>query len=571
MATKETAGILSAPTELLPAPVSARSNSKCATKAIGLFAAVGALGLLVNRVCWHDAPVTLLPTFDQGGTEALTNICPQVSELFPQNNFDIWESLGAMYDTDTFKAKAVNWLAGAVQVPTESYDSLGPVGTDPRWDKFYAFHAYLQKAFPLVHAELELTKVNTHGLIFVWNGSNEGLKPLLLAAHQDVVPVEPTTVDRWIHPPFSGHFDGTYVWGRGSCDDKSGLIGIMSAIESLLETGYEPTRTVVLAFGFDEESGGIYGAQTLATKLEGMFGQNGYAMIVDEGLGYDEQYGRIVATPGVAEKGFINVRIESKSKQIPSKYICTIQCLAAHAPNMPDHLRRNILASAYSDKALRAAEDVLFTNSVFKNFVGTTQAIDIIQGGVKVNALPEQAWAVVNHRISTESSVAETEAHDTDVLKFLASRFNLTYTAFGKNVDHGDRGEVILTCGNLTLSEIFEKGGLEPAPTTPFEGDDATPYRILSGSIKTTFNRHRGIEGDDVIVVSPGIMPGNTDTMYYWNLTPHIFRYGHVNLTVGSLPYNIHTVNEGMSIDNFLEIIRFFTTLIMNVDESALP
>ncbi|KAI6113379.1 hypothetical protein EV401DRAFT_1984179, partial [Pisolithus croceorrhizus] len=39
-------------------------------------------------------------------------------------------------------------------------------------------------------------------------------------------------------------------------------------------------------------------AQTLATKLEAMF------------AGYGDQYGRIVAMPGVAEKGFINVRIE---------------------------------------------------------------------------------------------------------------------------------------------------------------------------------------------------------------------------------------------------------------------
>ncbi|KIK13508.1 hypothetical protein PISMIDRAFT_76090, partial [Pisolithus microcarpus 441] len=83
-----------------------------------------------------------------GGTEALTNVCPQVPELTPQRNLDIWESLGATYDTDTFKAKAVNWLLEAVRVPMESYDSLGPVGTDPHWDKFYAFHVYLQKAFP---------------------------------------------------------------------------------------------------------------------------------------------------------------------------------------------------------------------------------------------------------------------------------------------------------------------------------------------------------------------------------------------------------------------------------------
>ena len=75
------------------------------------------------------------------------------------------------------------------------------------------------------HAKLELTKVNTYGLIFVWKGSDRALKPLLLAAHQgwfvaasisihltgvltDVVPVDSTTIDQWTHPPFSGYFDG---------------------------------------------------------------------------------------------------------------------------------------------------------------------------------------------------------------------------------------------------------------------------------------------------------------------------------------------------------------------------
>jgi hypothetical protein len=43
----------------------------------------------------------------------------------------------------------------------------------------------------------------------------------------DVVPVLPATKDLWTHDPFGGEYDGTYIWGRGSSDDKSGLIGIM--------------------------------------------------------------------------------------------------------------------------------------------------------------------------------------------------------------------------------------------------------------------------------------------------------------------------------------------------------
>lgn len=87
----------------------------------------------------------------------------------------------------------------------------------------------------------------------------------------------------------------------------------MSAIESTLENGYKPTRTVVLAFGFDEEPDGVHGAQTLAIELREMFGENGYAILVDEGWSYGEQFGRITATVGTAEKGSMDVWVEVKS------------------------------------------------------------------------------------------------------------------------------------------------------------------------------------------------------------------------------------------------------------------
>jgi Gly-Xaa carboxypeptidase len=61
-----------------------------------------------------------------------------------------------------------------------------------------------------------------------------------------------------------------------------------------------------------------------------------------------------------------------------------------------------MLRAEHCDGALRAAEQELFKNRAFMSLVGTTQAIDLVDGGVKVNALPEQAWAIVNHRISTE-------------------------------------------------------------------------------------------------------------------------------------------------------------------------
>jgi Gly-Xaa carboxypeptidase len=78
----------------------------------------------------------------------------------------------------------------------------------------------------------------------------------------------------------------------------------------------------------------------------------------------------------------------------------TLQCIAEHAKSVPSHLRTVIKRSAHSKRALHALQAVVRKDKVLRSLVGTTQAIDIIHGGVKSNALPEQAWAIVNHRVA---------------------------------------------------------------------------------------------------------------------------------------------------------------------------
>ncbi|KAM6504422.1 hypothetical protein JOM56_001365, partial [Amanita muscaria] len=165
--------------------------------------------------------------------------------------------------------------------------------------------------------------------------------------------------------------------------------------------------------------------------------------------------------------------------------------------------------------------------------VGTTQAIDIqvIHGGVKSNALPERAYAIVNHRISALSSVAATQEYDASRAKTIASRYNLTLNAFGSDTN----AAVAPSSGVLTLSDAYN----------------------------ATYNSHRGLQGSNIHVM-PGMSTGNTDTYYYWRLSKHILRYNHHD--EGNGP--IHTVNESISAEAFLEMIRFFGTLVLNSDES---
>lgn len=81
----------------------------------------------------------------------------------------------------------------------------------------------------------------------------------------------------------------------------------------------------------------------------------------------------------------------------------TLQCISTHASSVDPKLRKLVKSSdAGSDKALNELEELVLEDKAIKNLLGTTQAIDIIRGGVKTNALPERAYAVMNHRISTD-------------------------------------------------------------------------------------------------------------------------------------------------------------------------
>jgi Gly-Xaa carboxypeptidase len=76
-----------------------------------------------------------------------------------------------------------------------------------------------------------------------------------------------------------------------------------------------------------------------------------------------------------------------------------LKCIS-QVPLVPKDLREDIIKSLTCDAALKRVEKA--TSPLLRPLFGTTQAIDLINGGVKANALPEEATAVVNHRISDD-------------------------------------------------------------------------------------------------------------------------------------------------------------------------
>ncbi|KIJ20621.1 Merops: M20.UNA [Paxillus involutus ATCC 200175] len=550
--------------------------------------------ILVPRL-W-SAILQLAQPHKSEGIHAFDNLCPQVEALTSVSHAALLDDLDEEYASTEFKLKAYESLGGAVRIPTECFDDLGLPSEDPRWEIETKLHEYLESRFPKVHATLRRIKVNTYALVYEWKGTDDSVKPLLLAAHLDVVPVNPATYDDWINPPYSGYFDGEWIWGRGSCDDKPGVIGSLIAIESLLERGFVPSRTVLLAFGIDEERGGHTGASAIGRYLLEMYGPNSIAMLVDEGGIYADMSGTVFATPAVAEKGYIDVRMDvltpgGHSSKPPKHtgigiladlitelearphepelfrgrtYYQSLECRAKYDEGFPASLKKLVHQSQTSDEKLRELGGRLLEfDPAFYALSGTTQAIDLVGGGVKVNALPESVWAVANHRIADHSSPAELMDRFTAVTAPVAAKHNMTLEAFGKLV--GPKGP---SWGTIRLSDSFDSA-LVPAPVTPTT--ESGPYELLSGTILSTLQTN--LRTDDFptsTVVSPGLSTDmhNSDTRHYWNLTKHIFRYGHRGATDG---YNgAHTINEAIRAEGFLEQIRFFSRIILNADRTDL-
>ncbi|GAA5842024.1 hypothetical protein JCM5353_001097 [Sporobolomyces roseus] len=497
--------------------------------------------------------------------------CPaQVEPLDVGNNWEPETNL-------EYRAMAVKRFQGALRIPTESFDDmhLDPY-QEPRYAVFQTFHDYLEQAFPLVHSKLSIEKVAKFGLLVTYKGREEDLKPIVLMAHQDVVPVNNATAKLWTYPPYEATQDSDgWIWSRGTTDCKNTLLGVLGALEQLIFEGFKPTRSIILSSGFDEEIGGQRSAPALARTLEQRYGRNGVAFIIDEGIsGVFDAFERTFFAIAVAEKGFVNLNIETHTpgghSSVPdgvntgigilSKLVTTLE---ENAPQ-PNLVIGTPLLSFLScasefgtvDRLLRFLIRVplswgklarLLANKhpLVRAFITTAQSVTLINGGIKINALPETASASVNYRIDFLSSVNATLTHAAEVLAPVVSSFNLTLDAFGTNPEIQER-----------VVRLTALDAVEPAPISPTEGP---AWELITGTGRQVF---------DNAIVGPSGMIANTDTKWYWNTTSSIYRFIPGRL---DLMKNPHTVDERIHIDAHLSTIKFFYKLIQNSQSWTAP
>ncbi|MBA2675978.1 M20 family peptidase [Ramlibacter sp.] len=444
---------------------------------------------------------------------------------------------------------AAEHLAGAVRLQTiasrEDPDANGA--------EFRKLHDYLRERYPRVHATLKREVVGGYSLLYTWPGSDPKAKPVLLMAHQDVVPVSPGTEAQWEAPPFSGEIKGGFVWGRGAWDDKGNLIAQMEAVEMLLAAGHQPRQTIYLAFGQDEEISGQRGAVQIARLLQ----ERGVRLdfVLDEGLlitdGIMPGLSKPAALIGIAEKGFLSMVMKvggtpGHSSMPPPKGTSAIGMMSAALRRLDDEqlpaglrgvaremfetiapemggFQRVALSNLWLFGPLVQAqlEKGASTNAMLR----TTTALTVTKAGNAENVIPGQAEATVNFRLLPGDTIASVTGHV-----------------------RGKAGERF---------ELFAlPGASEASPVSP---TDAPSYQTLARTVRSLFPG---------VVVAPGLMIAATDSRHFTALSDHIYRFSPVRAKPADLA-RFHGLNERIATANLAELVRFYHQLLRNLNAAA--
>ncbi len=437
------------------------------------------------------------------------------------------------------EANVVERMAGALRFRTISHDDRSNFDAA----EFLAFHEYLRESFPLVHERADLTVINDYSLLFHIAGSDASLKPVMLMGHMDVVPVDDVTLSDWTHDPFAGEVIDGEIWGRGALDDKLSVMSFLEAVEALLRDGFAPQRSLYLAFGHDEEVGGLEGARLVAEHLR----EQGieFEFVVDEGgvvvEGMIDSVDQPVAMIGVAEKGYLNLKLRvdapggHSSQPPPQSALGILSRAIVKVEDNPfpaelTHIEKTFAAFApYASFVNRLAmgntwllgpvlKAALVSDPSTAASMRTTTAATMASGSSKSNILPTRAEAVINFRIAPGETAEQVRDRVVEIID-------------------DDRVEVIM------------ETNIDPSPMSP---TDSLGYKLLAQTI-------RGF--DDNILVAPNLLSGGTDARYFYSISPNVYRFVMVRATPETIKI-VHGIDERVAVEDFLTAIRFYYALI---------
>ncbi|MCC6881884.1 MAG: M20 family metallopeptidase [Verrucomicrobiales bacterium] len=273
---------------------------------------------------------------------------------------------------------------------------------------------------------------------------------LILEAHLDTVSVTGMTI-----PPFEPVIADGRLHGRGSCDTKAGLAGMMQALAGIVEEGLTPPCEIWLAAVVDEEHT-FQGVLSLCDQLRQERDHPGIQV----------SCAAIVAEPTelrlvTANKGVLRWRIHTRGT-------------AAHSSK--PHLGHNAIEDmAHIILALKEHSSALAARPAHPLVGAPTCSVGLIEGGVQVNFVPDHCVIELDRRLlpgeSADAAIAEYDV----LLKGLAER----HPGFAGEIEPpyiaDEAMETRADCPvATTAAKVLRDLGLDGAPHgVPF-GCDAT-------------------------------------------------------------------------------------------------
>ena len=268
-----------------------------------------------------------------------------------------------------------------------------------------------------------LNDKETAALIARWPAAGTPKKkPMLIIAHMDVVEALPSD---WSTDPFTLVEKDGYFYGRGSGDDKGGLVPAMVGLMKLRASGFKPDRDIVLLFTGDEETQGK-GAELGATEWR-KWTEGEFVLNADAGGGSFTRDGKplgfgLQTSEKTYQSYYFRVRNPGghSSRPRPDNAIYqladALKALQNHrfTPMLTETTREYFAARAKQEgdselgQAMRRwlanpndgeAADIIEANPLEVGVTRTRCVATMLKGGHAENALPQLAEATVNCRI----------------------------------------------------------------------------------------------------------------------------------------------------------------------------
>jgi carboxypeptidase PM20D1 len=449
--------------------------------------------------------------------------------------------------------RAAQSLAAAIRLPTISHQVGAPASQQAASNAaFAAVNDWLQARYPQVVANTQREDITAPSIVLRWPGKDRQLPPALLMAHLDVVPVTPGTEKDWSYPPFSGEIAEGFVWGRGAIDSKGSMVAMLEAVETLISQGFQPQQDVLLAFGHDEEIGGLQGNKRIAQYLQDTGTR--LAWVSDEGgfvvRGQIPGVTQDVAVVGIAEKGYLSLILQTEAT-------------GGHSSQPPAF---NETAVGRLSRALQRLAETPFE----RDFDGPTGAL--LESFTSAQSFPYRVifanlWLfgplVADQLAATPAGAAQMQTSIAPTMLRAGIKDNVLAPSARATVNirihPRDNIEQVLARLRSTIDDDQVKIKVLPAARNPSAVSDVhgKTYQQFAEVIRQSFSQ---------TLVSPNLTVGATDARYYEALTDNVFRFSPLLMEREDLG-RMHATNERVAIDTLANASGFYYRLLKTMTQ----